>query len=126
MPIQSSFKFRNLPQNEFREVAYETVGHAIEVHKELLRFSNETSFGKAMKVCMGDRARTEVPVSVVFENYSKTYFLDLVVDDGAVFELKKMSGINDQHRSQLVHYLMLTNTSHGKLINFGKETVEHW
>ena len=125
MPIQSSFGFRSLPQSEFREIAYIVVWKAIEVHRELIRFSKEPSFTKAMKICLEDRARTEVPVTVVFENFSKTYYLDLVVDAGAIFELKKVASINDKHRSQLLHYLMLTNTSLGKLINFGKETVDH-
>ena len=125
MPIQSPLHFYCLPQNEFREIAYAVVGKAIEIHQELIHFSKEPSFSKAMKVCLGDRAKIEVPITVIFEDFSKTYYLDLVIDESAVFELKKVSGINDQHRSQLLNYLMLTNTSHGKLINFGKPTVEH-
>ena len=125
MPINSPLDFRNFAQDEFRDIAYTVVGRAIEVHRELNRFSNEQSYSKAIRICLGDCAKTEVPVSVNFETFSKTYFLDLVINEGAIFELKKASGITDRHRSQLLNYLMLTNTSHGKLINFGNEKVEH-
>ena len=125
MPIHSPLAFRDFSQDDFRKISYTVVGRAINIHRELNGFSNEQSFSKAIKICLGDSAKTEVPVAVNFETFSKTYFLDLVVQEGAIFELKKVSGITDRHRSQLLNYLMLTNTSHGKLINLGKDTVEH-
>ena len=49
----------------------------------------------------------------------------LVVDYGCPFELKAVSSLSAAHESQLIQYLMLTQLSHGKLINFGAERVEH-
>ncbi len=51
--------------------------------------------------------------------------MDLVVDLGCPFELKATSNLTDTQQSQLIQYLMLTGLSHGKLINFGAERVEH-
>ncbi|HQX54147.1 MAG TPA: GxxExxY protein, partial [Planctomycetaceae bacterium] len=44
---------------------------------------------------------------------------------GCPFELKVASSLSAAHESQLIQYLMLTELSHGKLINFGAERVEH-
>jgi hypothetical protein len=49
----------------------------------------------------------------------------LLVDRGAIFELKTVSRLTDEHRAQLISYLLLTGGCHGKLINFRPERVEH-
>jgi hypothetical protein len=47
------------------------------------------------------------------------------VDRGALFELKKVRHLHEEHRSQLINYLMLTGLQHGKLINCRPEKIEH-
>lgn len=49
----------------------------------------------------------------------------LVVDGGALFELKAVAHLNDEHRAQLLNYLLLTGCRHGKLLNFRPERLEH-
>jgi len=58
-------------------------------------------------------------------DFCKTYFIDLLVDHGAIFELKAVNHLADEHRAQLLNYLLLTGGYHGKLINFRPERVEH-
>ena len=125
MPITAPFHFVDYSQPDFARLAYDVVGKSIEVHRSLTRLASERVYGRALESSLGDSARSEVRITVSHRGYSKDYFVDLVVGDGAVFELKRVTALTEKHRSQLLHYLMLTNTSHGKLINFGGSKLEH-
>lgn len=78
-----------------------------------------------MADAFGARAMIEVPIVVKHADFSKTYFLDLLIDQGAIFALKTVRHLTDEHRAQLISYLMLTGGRHAKLINFRPERVEH-
>ena len=70
-------------------------------------------------------ARCEVAVDVRFGDFCKTYYLDLLVGGGAIFELKAVEALAERHRRQLVHYLFLADLPHGKLVNLRRGRVEH-
>ncbi|MCU0874250.1 MAG: GxxExxY protein, partial [Pirellulaceae bacterium] len=73
-----------------------------------------------------DRFRSveiEVPVVVAYADFSKTCFLDLVVDH-AVYELKTTTALTSEHEAQLLHYLFLLGIPRGKLINFRPSQVQ--
>ena len=125
MPITAPFVFKDHSQPDFARLAYDVVEKGIEVHRILTRLASERGYGRALESCLDDSAQSEVRIEVSHGGFSKEYFIDLVVGGGAVFELKKVAALTDKHRAQLLHDLMLTNTSHGKLINFGGSTLEH-
>lgn len=52
------------------------------------------------------------------------YFADLIVNNYLIIELKACKTINDEHRSQVLHYLKATGIEHGLLINFGSYRFE--
>jgi GxxExxY protein len=52
------------------------------------------------------------------------YFADLVVNGTLIIELKACKTVNDEHRSQVLHYLKATGIQHGLLINFGSYRFE--
>ncbi|HUG92213.1 MAG TPA: GxxExxY protein, partial [Planctomycetaceae bacterium] len=87
MPIRVGAETRRLSQEEFGRMAYELMDCVFQVHNELGRFFDERIYAKAISLRHRD-ARPEVAVDVTFEGFSKTYFLDLLVAGGAVFELK--------------------------------------
>src|ERR1039458_6765838 len=68
-------------------------------------------------------ARIEVPIEVSYESFCKTYYLDLVFVGGALFELKAVEALVNRHRAQLLHYLLLADLLHGKLVNMRLEAV---
>jgi len=74
---------------------------------------------------LGSRAITEAGITVRHANFTRNYFIDLLVDHGAIFELKTVSHLHDGHRAQLMNCLLLTECCHGKLINFRPERIEH-
>src|SRR5262247_1857215 len=67
----------------------------------------------------------EVPIEIKFESFCKLYFLDVLINGSAVFEFKTVDSLTDRHRSQLLHYLMMADLSHGKLVNTRTEQVQH-
>lgn len=52
------------------------------------------------------------------------YFADIVLDDSLIIELKACKALNNEHRSQVLHYLKATGIEHGLLINFGSYKFE--
>jgi len=48
-----------------------------------------------------------------------------LVDQACPVELKVVCDLHGRHRGQLIQYLMLIGLNHGKLINFGPESVQH-
>jgi GxxExxY protein len=125
MPVEFREKLRVLDQDAFGAIAYDVMEKAFQVHNKLGRFFDEGAYQHELAHVLGSRAMIEVPILVKHADFSKTYFIDLLVDQGAVFELKTVSRLTDEHRAQLISYLLLTEGRHGKLINFRPERVEH-
>jgi GxxExxY protein len=100
------------------------MGTVFEVHRDLGRLFDERIYQREIAVRLGN-AECEFPIDVVFDTFCKSYFLDLLVGGKAVFELKAAETIVPRHRAQLLHYLLLTEVHHGKLINLRPDKVEH-
>lgn len=125
MPVTSSIPLRSFSQEEFGKVAYEVVHYAFKVHDELGRIFHESIYRSTLQRILGRRAIEEFQIALTHQGFRKELYLDLVVDLGCPFELKAASALTDAHQSQFIQYLMLTGLSHGKLINFGTDRVEH-
>jgi GxxExxY protein len=125
MPIEFTENIRVLNQETFGRIAYDVMEQAFQVHNKLGRFFDEDAYQHELAHMLGSRAVTEAGITVKHADFSKTYFIDLLVDLGAIFELKTVNHLADEHRAQLLNYLLLTESCHGKLINFRPERVEH-
>lgn len=124
MPIKVPSGLRRLNYEQFAEAAYEVMEVVFAVHNELGRLFDETVYQNEIARRLKD-ARIEVPIEVSFESFWKMYYLDLVFAGGALFELKAVEALTDRHRAQLLHYLLLADLLHGKLVNMRLESVEH-
>lgn len=116
----------SLSENEFHALDYQVMGLAFGIHNEMGNLWNEHEYRKELgSRCRfaGMDASEEVPVTIELNGFRKTYFIDLLIN-GAVYELKTASGINDHHEAQLLNYLFLTNTKHGKIINFRPDSLQ--
>ena len=125
MPVTTSIPIRHFSQEDFGKVAYEVVGHAFRIHESLGMVFHESVYRSTLRQILGDRSVDEMRILLTHQGFEKELFIDLVVDFGCPFELKTASALSAIHESQLIQYLMLTGLSHGKLINFGAEWVEH-
>ena len=113
-----------LDQVSFGRIAYDVMNCVFEIHNEFGRFFDE----KIYKRELGRRypgTLLEVPIEVRFDSFRKLYYIDALVDGGAAFEFKAVESLTDRHRSQLLHYLMLADLAHGKLVNMRTEQVQH-
>ncbi len=125
MPVTTSIPIRHFRQDDFGKVAYEVVGHAFEIHGSLGNRFHESVYRSTLHQILGERSVQEMRIFLKHQSFEKELFVDLVVDYGCPFELKATSALSAAHESQFIQYLMLTELSHGKLINFGAEHVEH-
>ena len=88
----------------------------------------ESAYECAMKYLLeqdGYKVEEQKELPIYWEDVklSKTYKMDLVVDDDIIIELKAVKFITDEHRKQLRNYMNLTHTRWGMLINFSKDRV---
>ncbi len=125
MPIEFRKNFRALDQKAFGDIAFEVMEKAFQVHNKLGRLLDEDAYQHELAHVLGARADIEAGITITHEDFSTMRFIDLLVDDGAIFELKTVSRLLDEHRAQLLSYLFLTGSRHGKLINFRTERLKH-
>jgi len=59
MPIVLEQPVLNLDQNQFGAIAYELMGHAFELHKQMGRFFDEHVYRNELARRFGSRAKTE-------------------------------------------------------------------
>lgn len=124
MPVTVHAETRRMDQSEFGRVAYEVMDCVFSLHNTLGRFFHEDIYRDELAQRFPG-ARREVQIEVCFRDFRKDYFMDLLVNAGAVFELKAVQALTERHRSQLMNYLLLAELPHGKLINVRPELVEH-
>ena len=128
MPIISAVPLQVIDQEEFAAIDYRVMGCAFDCHNEFGRLCDEVIYQQDMAARLVPAGlgpvRTNIPVTAVHRDFAKTYYLDLVVGDKAIYELKTASGLVSEHDAQLLNYLFLEGVSHGKLINFRPAQVQ--
>ena len=128
MPIRVDAPVRQMSDAESERVEYQVMRLAYEIHNRQGRLCDESIYQSLLALrCeasgLGPVLR-EVPVRVTFGGFEKTYYLDALVNDGLVIELKVVSALTGEHESQVINYLLLTGLQHGKLINMRPGRVE--
>jgi GxxExxY protein len=96
---------------------------AITVHREMGPGLLENIYQHCMVKELLSRdldVSTMVPVTLYYkgEALRKDYFIDIIVEDEIILELKAVEGILKVHEAQIISYLKLANKRLGFLINF--------
>lgn len=115
-----------LSQDEFHAVDYQVMGQAFALHNEMGNLWDEPEYRqKLASKCtdIGLEVFEEVHVSFTHNSFTKNYFIDLLINRG-IYELKTVAAIAKNHEAQTLNYLFLTNCQHGKIINFGPDSLE--
>src|SRR3954451_21991155 len=102
MPILLPPNFRRPTQREFGDIAYRVMEAVFAVHDQLGRFMAEEIYQREVARRLS-AAEIEVPLTAEFEDFAKTFFVDLVVDGAALFELKAVERLAQRHRAQLIN-----------------------
>lgn len=127
MPIECPCRIRTLGQDDFHKVDRIIMGLAFDIHNRMGRFFDEAIYQAELATKVrnaGLEVEREMEVRVSHQEFSKSYFADLLVNEGCIYELKTASGLNGDHQKQLLHYLLLSSLNHGKPINFRGSSVE--
>src|SRR6266498_3397807 len=127
MPISCPVATSKISNEEFAKLDYQIMQLAFDSQNTLGRLCDEVIYQNDLAArieAMGlGPVRTEVLLTVSHRNFSKVYSMDLVVADSAVYELKTAASLSSEHDAQLLNYLLLWKTSHGKLLNFRSAKV---
>jgi GxxExxY protein len=124
MPITVRTPIRRLSQAEFGGLAYSVMGCVFQIHRDLGRFFDEKIYKREL-AHRHPGVQLEVPTEVTHDTFKAVQYLDVLVDQAGPFEFKTVDAIVPRHSAQLLHYLLLMELSHGKLVNLRKESVEH-
>ena len=106
------------------------IGAAIEVHRELgpglLESVYERCLCHELKL-RGIEHRRQVAVPVLYKgvNIEADLFMDLVVENQLVLELKSVDALHPVHEAQLLTYRKLSKIRLGLLVNFNVRLLKN-
>jgi GxxExxY protein len=124
MPVHCSIEIPRLGKKEFGEVSYRVMEHIFDIHRDFGRLFDERIYKQELALRLHG-LRLEVPVDVSHGTFTKRYFLDVLTAEGALFEFKTVEELSRRHFAQLLHYLLLLDLAHGKLVNLRPTEVKH-
>jgi GxxExxY protein len=127
MPIACPITIASPSADEFEKLDYRVMAHAYASQNELGRLCDECAYHADLKARLLDggfrSVLIEVPMTVTHRDFSKKYYLDLVVDD-ALYELKAETTFIGEDDAQLLNYMFLLGIQRGKLLNFRPPKVQ--
>jgi len=112
----------------YKDLSYQIVGLAMEVHKQLgfgfLEKVNENALGILLRRD-GLKVQTQHPIVVRFEGeVVGKYYADMLVEEKIILELKVAERISPAHKAQALNYLKGTGLKLAIILNFGPKKLE--
>ena len=119
----------NQPKILHQELAYQIVGHAMQVHTKLGNGFLEKVYENALMVLFrkaGVTALQQAPIAVMFDGETVgTYYADILIENKIILELKTASEISEAHKAQALNYLKATGLDLAIIFNFAKPRLEY-
>lgn len=117
-----------ITQKYVNNLAYQIVGAAIEVHREIGPGLLESIYERLLKhelFLRGFKVETQVNVPVLYKgkNIECDLRLDLLVEDLIIVEFKAVEKMIPLYEAQLLTYLKLLKKPKGLLINFNTNNI---
>ncbi|MCI0697380.1 GxxExxY protein [candidate division KSB1 bacterium] len=128
MPITCNVKINPIAKDDFYSLDYKVMGLTFAIHQKLGRFWDEAIYQSELayqfqKTGLAEAA-LEVPIQVSYHDFTKFYYMDLLLNNAVLYELKTVLALAGEHHKQALNYLLLTGMRHGKLINMRPSSVE--
>jgi GxxExxY protein len=118
-----------MPALPHEELTQKILGCAFAVSNELGIGFLESVYENSLRIALaqaGLRTQQQVSLPVYFRGESVgQFFIDLVVEDIILIELKAAKAIVPEHEMQLLNYLRASGKPVGLLINFGTPKLEY-
>lgn len=113
----------------YPELSYAIMGIVFEVHNALGGGLRENLYEKAIQKCLNDkglRYQKQLKIPVKFKNEKVgNRFLDFLIEDKIVLELKSGDRFRKANLEQVYEYLKYSGVRLGILVNFGREEVKY-
>ena len=111
-----------------KELSYKVIGVMYEVYNELGYGYQEKYYGKAIEKSFlrsGIKFRSQVPYKIVFKGeVVGRYFLDFLVENKIVVEIKKGRYFSKRNIEQVKGYLRATKLQLAILVNFTPNNIK--
>lgn len=114
---------RKFTEKQLEEISGILIGCAIEVHRQLgpglLESVYETCMMEELNA-KGIHVINQVKIPVIYKGkaLNKHFFIDLLIEDEIVVEVKSTDEIHPVFQAQLLSYLKMTGKRRGYLFNF--------
>jgi len=114
----------------YPEEAYQLVGLAMRVHRELGCGFLEPVYQEAFEILLRRNAvpferEKLLPIYFMGEKLKKEYYADFVCFDKIIVEFKAVSELTAVHEAQVMNYLKAAHFKLGLLFNFGQTSLVH-
>jgi GxxExxY protein len=113
---------------KYEDITHRIIGCAYEVYNQLGFGFLESVYRKAMVIELAKndlKTQEEKPLQVYYDDQVVgDFYIDLLVEDEVIVELKSMQNLAKEHEVQLVNYLNGLTKEVGLLINFGPNSVK--
>ena len=118
-----------MEKSEYDELTSAIIGCAIEVHRILGPGLLESAYHECLLFELKLRglhvySKVEQPLMYKNQPHLRAYFIDLLVEDCVVLELKSVEQISDVHVSQILTYMKLGDYRVGLLLNFNVKMMK--
>ena len=114
----------------YPDEAYQLVGLAMQVHRELGCGFLEPVYQEAFEILLKKNGvpyerEKLLPIYFMGERLKKEYYADFVCFGKVIVEFKSVSALTSVHDAQVMNYLKATRFKLGLLFNFGQESLFH-
>jgi GxxExxY protein len=127
MPIETAVPIRSAGRQEFYDLDFEMMRHALNIHSEYGGVLDEAIYKNELALrcnAAGLSMEREVLVRVRHGEFIKDYRIDLLMKRCVIVEGKTAERIVPAHRGQTANYLMLADIRFGSLINFQGQSAK--
>ena len=124
----------NTNQNKeivYKEECYRIIGACFEVYNEKGCGFTEPVYQECLEIELGMQAisfeaQAHLPLSYKGRSLRQRFQPDFVCMGKIILEIKAVSALTDEHRSQVLNYLNATGYRLGLLVNFGHHGKLEW
>ena len=114
---------------DINHLTHDIIGCAMRVHQVFGSGLLERTYAVCVEIELnlrGHTVRRNVPVAIVYHGtrIENAYWIDMLVDDRVIVELKCVEKLHFVHKAQLLTYLRLAQKPVGLLINFNEQVLK--
>lgn len=114
----------------YKDETYSIIGACMEVHNEMGRGFAEILYKGALEIefrKQGIPFDREVPFHATYKGVqiSHDYFVDFLVYEKIILEIKSVKELVNEHTAQVLNYLKLSGCQIGLLVNFNSSKLEY-